>query len=107
MEMPKHMKLPDDISFAEQVQKIEQLVNCHGPMDTWKAWLFIKNTIINRAAEQPNNGMELTSAPQAAGSVKYETALLVFKEYIAFQDECESHYQTFPQFCQKHLTVGA
>ena len=59
------------------------------------------------AAEQPNNGMELTSAPQSAGSVKYEIALCVFQDYKAFCDECESNYMPFPEFCKKHIDVGA
>jgi hypothetical protein len=57
--------------------------------------------------EQPNNGMELTSAPQSAGSVKYEIALCVFQDYKAFCDECESNYMPFPEFCKKHIDVGA
>ena len=64
-----------------------------------------------KAAEEKfnpsNNGMELTSAPQSAGSVKYEIALCVFQDYKAFCDECESNYMPFPEFCKKHIDVGA
>ena len=59
------------------------------------------------AGESPNNGIELTSAPQSAGSVKYEIALCVFQDYKAFCDECESQYVSFPNFCKKRIDVGA